>query len=236
MSPARTGAIPFAWGLQLSGLGGRGLRVQRGDLDAAHRPGLAGPHPADPPQRRRRGRGDGAAVRPVAAAAAPYRFRGRPPRPAQAADGHPSGDGGAVPGAGTAHRLRAGHLVAGGRVRLPARMRDGLRRAGAPDLRLRTGGRGGSVQRGGAELRLVQTPPARSARRWPGSSSPRWGRVGPSCSTPPRSLRCWDRSTCCGWANCTAAAGRSVAPEAWPRASATPGRGPTSARCCSCCS
>ena len=40
--------LPFAEGLQLPDLGRRRDRVQRGHVDAAHRPGLARPHPADP--------------------------------------------------------------------------------------------------------------------------------------------------------------------------------------------
>ena len=75
----------------------RRLRLQRRHLGAAHGPGLAGAHPAHPPQRLRRRRGHGAAVRAAAPAAALDRLRRRPFQPAQAADRHPGGDGRASP-------------------------------------------------------------------------------------------------------------------------------------------
>ena len=92
--------LPFAGQLQLSGLGRRRARLQRRHLDAAHRPGLAGAHPADPPERDRGRRGHGAAVRAAAAVAALDRLRGRPLRPAQAPDRDPGAMGALALGLG----------------------------------------------------------------------------------------------------------------------------------------
>jgi MFS family permease len=55
-----------------------------------------------------------------------------------------------------AHRHRARPAVARVRVRVSARLRHRVRLAGAPDLRLRTGRGGRPVERGGAELHVVQ--------------------------------------------------------------------------------
>lgn len=151
--------LPLAGRLQLPGMGRRRAGVQRRHLDAAHRPGLAGADRADQQQRHRGRHRDVAAVRPVAAAPAPDRLCRRPLRPPQGPAGDPVRHGPAGAGPGPADAAGRGAAVAGLPVRLPARLRQRLRRAGAPDLRLGTGGRRAPDQCGGAELHLVQRRP-----------------------------------------------------------------------------
>ncbi len=137
--PRRAGDVSIAARLQLPDLGRGRHRLQHRNLDATHGPGLAGADAADPQQRHRAGRGHGAAVRATGAAVAADRFRRRPPGSAQAAlrDAGRARPARARPGHPHHHRRRA--AVAGRRLRLPARMRERVRRAGSPDLRVGPG-------------------------------------------------------------------------------------------------
>ncbi len=69
-------------GYNFSDLGPRRRGVQRGHLDAAHRPGLAGVDPAHPQQRDGGGYRQGPSVRAAGAAPAAHRLRRGSPRPA----------------------------------------------------------------------------------------------------------------------------------------------------------
>jgi hypothetical protein len=80
--------LSFAEGLQLPDVGLRRDCVQRRNMDAAHRPRLDRPHPADPPQCSRRRCGHGAPVRAAGSLAALDWFRGRSQRPAKTSARH----------------------------------------------------------------------------------------------------------------------------------------------------
>ena len=152
---------------QLPALRARQPGVQHRHLDAARRPGLAGPA-ADRRQRHRPRHHDRPAV-PARPAALAVRRRGRRPLPqAPPPPAHAAHDGPRLAGARRArrHRRRAG--LAGLPDRVLLRDRLGVRRAGPPVVRLRDGRPRRPDQRRRASTPPRSTPHASSARPWPG--------------------------------------------------------------------
>ncbi|CAK7287747.1 hypothetical protein SGPA1_50713 [Streptomyces misionensis JCM 4497] len=135
-------------------------RLQHGDLDAAHRPGLARPQS----HRLLRGRRhhDGPAVPADAPVRSLRRGPGRPAAQAPRAPGHPVLDGPQRPRArrADAHRSRPGLARLSRRVL--RRARHGGRQPRPAVLRLRDGRPRPAAQRGQPELREL---PVRAARR-----------------------------------------------------------------------
>jgi hypothetical protein len=139
--------------------------------------GLAGPCRTDRSQGERGRHRHRAPVRAAAASPPLHRICRRQFRSAQdaARDADLHGPARARPRPARRHRL--GAAVDRRCLRLPARLRRGVRCARAPDLRVRTGRRGKSRQCGRAQLDLVQCRAA--DRPGGGGRADRGGRVGP---------------------------------------------------------
>ena len=173
-------AFPLAAELQLPGLGGRRARLQHRHLDAARRPGLARAHPAHAHNASAVGIvmalqfGPQLLLLPWTGFAADHFNQRKLLIATQATMGALA----LVLGLLTVTGARA--ALARLRVRLPVRLRGGVRCAGAPDVRGRAGRRGRPLQRDRAELDLVQRRADDRTRGRRARSSPRSAPDGPS--------------------------------------------------------